>query len=179
MREGERAFGWLTGVEAGEEDSLNTPRTVSGFGRMRVACLPRDDSATTPRSPSLRVAALTSADVRPVAADTALIRMESPMPSSRPTYAGAKRLQHKYTAHIKSSGERAMMERKRLHSTCKHGTRHLAHEIAPIKNTKTLQPAHNTQNDSYRLHLEPGRDSLDLFENTTEGGVWYWLPDRP
>lgn len=63
--------------------SRKTPRTVRGLGFIKVDCFPRDASATRPRSPDFLAAALTSAAVRPVAALTALMRMLSPIPSSR------------------------------------------------------------------------------------------------
>ena len=51
---------------------------------------------------------------RPHVSATALIMIESPMPSSRPAYAGAILLVARQTTGRSSDGERAITERKQL-----------------------------------------------------------------
>ena len=92
----------------------STPFAVSGFGFDSVTCLPRDESATTPRSPSCSSCALIASTERPHVSATALIMIESPMPSSRPAYAGAILLVARQTTGRSSDGERAITERKQL-----------------------------------------------------------------
>mmetsp|Transcript_37736 Transcript_37736/g.95842 ORF Transcript_37736/g.95842 Transcript_37736/m.95842 type:complete len:274 (-) Transcript_37736:184-1005(-) len=64
--------------------TLKTPRTESGFGFIIIICLPRLCSATMPRSPSCSSDSLMAATERPQVSATALIMIESPMPSSMP-----------------------------------------------------------------------------------------------
>mmetsp|Transcript_19730 Transcript_19730/g.46747 ORF Transcript_19730/g.46747 Transcript_19730/m.46747 type:complete len:269 (-) Transcript_19730:348-1154(-) len=64
--------------------TLKTPRTASGLGFIIIICLPRLCSATMPRSPSCSSDSLMAATERPHVSATALIMIESPMPSSMP-----------------------------------------------------------------------------------------------
>ena len=73
-----------------------------GFGLTRATCLVRDAIATSPRSPTASISDLIASTERPHVSETALIMIESPMPSSTPAYLdmGAGRCMH--SAHLES-----------------------------------------------------------------------------
>lgn len=65
--------------------SAKTDLTSRGLGLNMVRCVPRESLATVPRSPVFLYSALTWAADRPIDSPIALIRSDSPMPSSMPS----------------------------------------------------------------------------------------------
>ena len=93
---------------------LYTPRTASGFGLHSVTCFVREAIATSPRSPTSSISFLIASTERPHVSETALIMIESPMPSSMPSYAGASLLVETDMSGSRSSGDVAITVRKAL-----------------------------------------------------------------
>jgi hypothetical protein len=71
----------------------------------------RDAIATSPRSPIASISSLMAATERPHVSETALIMIESPIPSSTPSYAGASLLVESAITGSRSSGEVAITVR--------------------------------------------------------------------